>query len=103
MGSLLKECLLEYEGTMSEEVSYTVQKCTWEDVIVEWERANDAKAALESHEGVRGWIRKSRRRLFDFADVLAPGIAAIPEDLCILHAGLAIVLSVRPSFTSNSP
>jgi len=89
----LKECLAIVLPSDLDFVLIPGQ-CGWEDVIAEWVRVTDKAAISQSHDGIRGWIRKSGRRLFEFTDILSTGINAIPDELCILHAALAVVYSV---------
>ncbi len=89
-----RESLARHRAAAPEEVDFDLVNCTWEDVLVQLERANNAASESESREGIRGRIRQSRRWIFNATEVLGPGLAAIPDELCILHGGLAAIFSV---------
>jgi hypothetical protein len=75
---------------------FDLKNCTWDDVLIELERAQAAALASEKR-GKKIW--KSPRKLWRIAgaasDVIGPVLEAIPDELCVLHAGLAVIFSVR--------
>lgn len=68
-------------------------KCTWDNVILELRKAQEK--AAESEMRGRNGIKRAWRVLGTAATVLAPGLAAIPDELHLLHGGLAVIFSVR--------
>jgi hypothetical protein len=68
-------------------------KCTWEDVHRELHKAKQAHV-LSERRGNRNPIRGFWRALGTSGSILAPGLSAIPDELCVLHGGLAVVFSL---------
>jgi membrane protein YqaA with SNARE-associated domain len=56
------------------------------------------QAAIRSEERGKNLIKKVWRKIGVTSSVLAPGLAAIPDNLCILNGGLAVIFSVRYLF-----
>lgn len=48
-----------------------------------------AKAYSEGKD--KDWYVKYRRRIADLSQIFVSGLAAIPDDLCLLHGGLAVI------------
>lgn len=71
---------------------FDLLRCTWHDVLRELERAQ--AAVLESDGRGKRFHRRVWRGLGSTGPVIAPGLAAIPDNLCVLHGGLAVVFSV---------
>ncbi len=67
--------------------------CTWEDVHAQLHRAQDA--AVESKRRGNNPLRKAWRAMGATSSILEPGLEALPDELCILHGGLAMIFSVR--------
>lgn len=86
---------LEYHWRAGKYVDFTtdLKSCTWDDVHGELARAQ--AAADESARRGKQIHRKIWRSIGSTSSVLAPGLAAIPDELNILHGGLALVFSVR--------
>jgi len=70
-----------------------LKNCTWTDVLTELERAQDA--AIESDRRGRKWNHRPWRAVGKYSGVISPGLSAFPDELCVLHGGLAVILSVR--------
>jgi len=68
-------------------------QCTWEDVHRELHKAKQAHV-LSERRGSRNPIRGFWRALGTSGSILAPGLSAIPDELCVLHGGLAVVFSL---------
>ncbi|KAK0643182.1 hypothetical protein B0T16DRAFT_178493 [Cercophora newfieldiana] len=68
-------------------------KCTWEDVHNELHKAKQAQV-LSERRGSRNPIRGFWRTLGTSGSILSPGLSAIPDELCVLHGGLAVVFSL---------
>jgi hypothetical protein len=91
----LEETLKRYRTTTSNQADFDFDplQCTWKDVLRELERA---KAAASESEA-RG--KKINQRVWRAigtkgADIFVPALAAIPDKLCILKGGLAVIFSV---------
>lgn len=92
----LRETLECHQQKARKYVDFTqdLNNCTWEQVYEELRKAQ-AKAD-ESEKRAKNPFKKAWRTLGASSSVLAPGLAAVPDDLSILHGGLAVVFSVRP-------
>ncbi|KAM7188349.1 hypothetical protein V8F33_010689 [Rhypophila sp. PSN 637] len=66
--------------------------CTWEDVLVEVERARDAANSCERRS--RKLYRRPFKWLGDYAHMISPGLSAFPDEFGVIHGGLAVVLSI---------
>jgi hypothetical protein len=77
----------EKEGD-SIDVDFDVRQCTWDDVLSQLEQAQEA-------DGRRGkkWHHKAWRGLGSTAGVIAPVMDVFPDELCVLHGGLALIFS----------
>jgi len=67
-------------------------KCSWDDVHQELGKAQ--MAAARSEKAGKRMHNRVWRGIGNTSSVLAPGLAALPDELCILHGGLALVFSV---------
>ena len=70
-----------------------LNNCTWDHVHEELRKAQ-AKADESERRG-KNPVRKAWRTIGASSSVLAPGIEALPEELCVLKGGLAVIFSVR--------
>jgi hypothetical protein len=89
--SELRDSLINLCESNPDEVDFNITNCSWEDVLVEVERANRVAGEFESVDSIRGRIRRSRNWIWGATEAIVP---TIPTDLCILNAGLAAVFSV---------
>jgi len=100
----LKETLECHQKVASKYVDFVddLLKCTWDDVHEELQKAKRAHVVSE-RRGNRNPLRGFWRTLGTSGSILAPGLSAIPDELCVLHGGLAVVFSVcgRSSDLSN--
>jgi hypothetical protein len=65
-------------------------------VLQQWALALEATAESERRsKGVKGIITKTRRKMGEVAPVITPALQMIPDDLSVLHGGLALIFSVR--------
>lgn len=89
----LKETL-EFHRRVGKFVDFTsdLNSCTWDDVHQELAKAQEA--AAKSEKGGKQLHRKFWRNIGSTSSILAPGLAALPDELCVLHGGLALVFSV---------
>lgn len=89
----LKETL-DFHHRAGKYVDFTrnLHACTWDDVHEELARA--LSVAAESEKRGQQWMRKFWRTIGSTSSVLAPGLSALPDELCVLHGGLALVFSV---------
>ncbi|KAB5583584.1 hypothetical protein GE09DRAFT_1212161 [Coniochaeta sp. 2T2.1] len=89
----LKETL-DFHRRVGKYVDFTTDltKCSWEDVHQELAKAQ-AAAARNEKAGKR-LHTKVWRGIGNTASILAPGLSALPDELCLLHGGLALVFSL---------
>ncbi|KAM7183494.1 hypothetical protein V8F33_013541 [Rhypophila sp. PSN 637] len=90
----LRETLLYQQQRARKYVDFTsdLTTCTWDQVHEELKKAQ--AAALESERRGRNPIRKAFRAIGNTSSILAPGLSALPDDLCILHGALALIFSL---------
>lgn len=91
----LRETLERHHQIASKYVDFTsdLSKCTWNDVIEELRKAKIKVA--ESEKRGKTLIHKTWRAMGNTSSILAPGLSALPDELSVLHGGLAVVFSVR--------
>jgi len=89
----LKETL-DFHRKAGKYVDFTsdLTRCSWDDVHQELAKAQEA--AERSVKGGKQPHRRLWRNIGSTSSVLAPGLAALPDELCMLHGGLALVFSV---------
>jgi hypothetical protein len=89
----LKETL-DFHHRIRKYVDFTsdLNKCTWDDVHQELAKAQEA--AVRSEKTAKQVHRKVWRAMGSSSSILAPGLAALPNELCVLQGGLALVFSV---------
>ena len=80
------------EKDKSLHLDFDVNRCSWDDVVSAVEKAHEA--VTENERRGKTWHHRAWRAVGATAGVFAPGLSAIPDDLCVLHGGLAIVFSV---------
>lgn len=93
----LKDTLECHQKTARRYVDFAddVLHCTWDHVHEQLQKAKAAEE--ESQRRGRNMARKTWRSMGTTGSILAPGLSAIPDDLCVLHGGLAVIFSVRAS------
>lgn len=69
-----------------------VDNYTWEHVHIELVKAKDT--ATESDRRGKNLIRKAYRKLASISSILAPGLSAFPDELCVLHGGLSVIFTL---------
>ncbi|KAF2672080.1 hypothetical protein BT63DRAFT_422585 [Microthyrium microscopicum] len=74
------------------ELDFDVLKCTWDDVLREMDRA--IKAGQDSKAPPKKLHQKLWRKLGAMGGTVAPALVAIPDELCVLHGGLALIFSL---------
>jgi hypothetical protein len=101
VSSDLEETLKRYgkQAPDQADFDFDLLKCTWPDVLRELERAQ--AAVSKSDESGKKIHRRAWRALGTVSDVLAPGLAAIPDKLCVLQGGLAVIFSVSWGFETH--
>ncbi|KAK0622613.1 hypothetical protein B0T14DRAFT_150650 [Immersiella caudata] len=97
----LREILEEVEKKAPELVDFDfdVKCCTWRDVHAELERAQDAVLASEQR-GQKG-VRKWWRAVGTYGGVVGPVLSVFPDELSVLHGGLALLLSIARHKETN--
>jgi hypothetical protein len=71
-----------------------LNECTWDNVHEELRKAK--ATAIESEKRGKNPVRKAWRTIGATSSILAPGLSALPDNLCVLNGGLALIFSVRP-------
>jgi hypothetical protein len=91
----LRETLECHQQKARKYVDFThdLNNCTWDHVREELRKAQ-AKAD-ESEKRGKNPVRKAWRTIGVSSSILAPGLAALPDNLCVLNGGLAVIFSVR--------
>jgi hypothetical protein len=79
----LRETLECHQQKAKKYVDFTLDlnNCTWDHVHEELRKAQA--------------VRKAWRTIGASSSILDPGLAALPDNLCVLHGGLAVIFSVR--------
>ncbi|KAK0632688.1 hypothetical protein B0T14DRAFT_560359 [Immersiella caudata] len=70
-------------------LDFDPKNCQWSDVLEKLKEGNEALAKRMERDET--WWSKGGMWLVDLSS-LSPGLQAIPDDLCFLHGGLALVL-----------
>jgi hypothetical protein len=84
--SLYIETLQNYD-----ELGYKAISCSWAQVFEQLDLAQLAKAESEGKD--KDWYVRYGRKIADLSKILAPGLAAIPDELNLLHGGLAVIFN----------
>ena len=92
-GREFMEALQEYGRLEGRKLPFNPVDCSWADVLKELEKAEDA--AVASEQGDKRFLIKNRRKWSTMSKSIVPLLNAIPDELCVLHGGLAIVFHVR--------
>jgi len=98
----LGETLSRYQAAATSqhsefELDFDPLRCTWDDVLRELERAKAATSESEDR-GKRLHKRAWRAMGTTGADIFLPALAAIPDNLCVLQGGLAVIFTVCQVF-----
>jgi hypothetical protein len=93
------EALQEYGRLEGRNLGFNPVDCSWRDVLQQLEMAEDAAAASERGDGK--FLTRSRRKLSTLSKSIVPLLDALPDELCVLHGGLAIVFHVGDSRRSS--
>ncbi|KAK0713760.1 hypothetical protein B0T26DRAFT_678051 [Lasiosphaeria miniovina] len=89
----LRATLEQHHRVAAKYIDFTpdLNQCTWDDVHEELRKAQSR--ALEN-EKKRNPLRKAWRALGSTSSILAPGLDALPDELCVLHGALALIFSL---------
>ena len=88
----LRETQACLQQKASKYVDFDLTSCTWKQVHEQLRKAQEK--AEESEKLAKNPVRRVVRKVAVMSSVLAPGIAALPDELCVLNGGLAAVFSV---------
>lgn len=90
----LRDTLECHQQKAKKYVDFTVDlnNCTWDDVHKEMRKAK--ATAEESERRGKHPVKMAWRTIGTSASILAPGLVAIPDHLCVLNGGLAVIFSV---------
>lgn len=84
----LAETLKQYQT----DHDFDLLRCTWDDVFRELEAAK--VAASKSETRGKTISRRVWRWMGKNADIVTPSLAAIPDKVCVLQGGLALIFGV---------
>jgi hypothetical protein len=94
--SEFQETLKQYQnqatGLADFDFDFDLLSCTWQDVLDEMDKAE--AAASESHRRGNEFPARAWRLFETMGDVISPALEAIPDELCVLHGGIAVIFSV---------
>lgn len=86
------EALEKYTRIEGHNLHFDPTKCTWPEVV---EELNKAHLVAQKHERRDKTLHGKVWRTFNNASkIIQPAVAALPDELCILHGGLAILFNV---------
>ncbi|KAK4210103.1 hypothetical protein QBC37DRAFT_429270 [Rhypophila decipiens] len=77
------------ENEKSLPLDFDVRNCTWETVLAELERAQE-----DDEKRGKKWHHKAWRITGSAVPLFGPGLSAFPDELCVLHGGLAVIFSI---------
>lgn len=87
-----RETLRQYEKLTDKSLNFNPDDCSWKDVLEELNKAR--KASAESEERSKGFFTKNRRKMSRISPIITPVLDALPDNLCFLHGGLAVIFNV---------
>jgi enoyl reductase-like protein len=88
----LMEALKEYGRLECRNLEFNPVDCSWADVFKELDRAEEAAAGSE--QGDKRFLINHRRKLSTMSKSIMPLLDALPDELCVLHGGLAVIFHV---------
>ncbi|RDW84236.1 hypothetical protein BP6252_01826 [Coleophoma cylindrospora] len=94
------EALEKYTKVEGHNLEFDPAKCTWEEVVGELNKAHDAVYTYESRE--KKTHRKALKMINNASKIIEPAITSLPNELCILQGGLAIVFNLVRRRENNS-
>jgi hypothetical protein len=89
------EALEEYGRIDGHNLDFNPAKCTWKEVIEELNLAHLAAYSCERRENT--FYGKTRHVVNNTIQIVEPALDALPDHLCILQGGLAIVFNASIS------
>jgi len=91
--SELEETLKRFQTSHQVDFDFDLLRCTWDDVLRELDKAQAAVSESEARE--KKPHRKAWRALGTTGgDIISSGLVALPDELGVLHGGLAIIFCV---------
>jgi hypothetical protein len=86
------EALEQYRQIEGHNLHFNPTKCTWAEVVEELNKAHLAAYSREQRDKTfRGRVGKSFKTA---SKIIQPAVEALPDELGILHGGLAVVFNV---------
>lgn len=89
------EALEQYRVIDGHNLDFDPSRCSWPEVVKELNKAHHA--AYMRAQDDKKLHSKVGNFLTNATKILQPGLAAIPDELCVLHGGLAIMFNVSKS------
>ena len=86
------EALEQYRRIEGHNLHFNPTKCTWAEVVEELNKAHLAIYNREQRD--KTFHARVRKTFTNASKIIQPAVAALPDELCILHGGLAIVFNV---------
>lgn len=92
--SNLQETLKRYQTQATDltDFNFDLLSCTWPDVLDEMKRAE--AAVLESNGQGKKFPTKAWRLLGRVGNIISPALEAIPDEICLVRGGIALIFSV---------
>ncbi|RDW60319.1 hypothetical protein BP5796_11925 [Coleophoma crateriformis] len=94
------EALEKYTKVEGHNLEFDPAKCTWEEVVWELNKAHKAVYTYESRE--KKTHRKTLKMINYASKIIGPALNSLPNELCILQGGLAIVFNLVRRRENNS-
>ncbi|KAK0639603.1 hypothetical protein B0T16DRAFT_450265 [Cercophora newfieldiana] len=97
----LRETLefIERQSPELVDFDFDLKNCTWTDVLTELERAQEA--AIKCGERGKKWYHRPWRAVGVYGGVVSPALSAFPDELSVLHGGLAVIMSIARHRETN--
>jgi hypothetical protein len=86
------EALEQYRRIEGHNLNFNPTKCTWVEVVEELNKAHLVTYNREQRE--KTFHRRVWKTFTNASKIIQPALDALPDELCILHGGLAIVFNV---------
>jgi hypothetical protein len=86
--------LFQWHSHLKDKLENDPAKYTLNDVLLYMTAAQDASEAAATGTGIQKRARKLFRGVGKISEVVSPAFQMLPDDLCVLHGGLAVLFNV---------
>lgn len=93
------EALERYRGIEGHNLHFNPTKCTWAEVVEELNKAHLATYNREQRD--KTFHAKVWKTFTNASKIIQPAVVALPDELCILHGGLAVVFNVSKAIKDS--